>query len=142
MGWVARLRDLGGLKFIDLRDRYGTTQLVVHPEEEALTELSRRLRMEDVIAVEGLVNARPGDQAREDKSTGGIEVSVSDMVVLNKSKVLPFQIADEVKANEETRLKYRYIDLRRNPLRENLELRHRVILAVRKYLDGRGFLEI
>ena len=142
MGWVARMRDLGGLKFINLRDRYGNTQLIVDTEDEALTEPSKQLRMEDVIAVEGVVGARPEDMARDDTPTGRIEVSVKRLVVLNKSEVPPFTITDEVKAHEDLRLKYRYLDLRRRPMKENIELRHRVLLAVRNYLDGRGFLEI
>lgn len=142
MGWVAKLRNLGGLKFIDLRDRHGKTQLIVDTEDEALTEPSNQLRMEDVIAIEGVVNARPADMAREDMPTGKVEVSVRRLVVLNKSEVPPFTITDEVKAHEDLRLKYRFLDLRRRPIKENIELRHRVVLAVRNYLDGLGFLEI
>ncbi len=142
MGWVQRVRDLGGVKFVDLRDRYGFTQIIVDPENGDLAEPARHLRMEDVIAVEGTVNARPGDMKRDDMPTGGIEVAATRLVVLNKSEVPPFTITDEVKANEDLRLKYRYLDLRRRPMKENIELRHRVILAVRNHLDGRGFLEI
>jgi aspartyl-tRNA synthetase len=142
MGWVAKLRDLGGLKFIDLRDRYGITQLIVDTEDSLLAEPAKQLRMEDVIAVEGEVSPRPDDMKRDDMDTGAIEVTVQRLVVLNKSEVPPFTITDEVKAHEDLRLKYRYLDLRRRPMKENLEVRHRVILAVRKYLDGRGFMEI
>ena len=142
MGWVQRVRDLGGVKFVDLRDRYGVTQMIVDPENGELAKPARHLRMEDVIAVEGTVNARPGDMKRDDMPTGDIEVAATRLVVLNKSEVPPFTITDEVKANEDLRLKYRYLDLRRRPMKENIELRHRVILALRNHLDGRGFLEI
>jgi aspartyl-tRNA synthetase len=142
MGWVERLRDLGGLKFISLRDRYGTTQLIVDTESGELAEPAKQLRMEDVIAVEGQVGKRPEDMQRSGTVSGAIEVSVQKLVVLNKSEVPPFTITDEVKANEDLRLKYRYLDLRRRPMKENIELRHRVILAIRNFLDARGFLEI
>ncbi len=142
MGWVAKLRDLGGLKFIDIRDRYGVTQLIVDTNDEELAEPAGQLRMEDVIAVEGEVGPRPDDMKRSDMATGAIEVKVRRLVVLNKSEVLPFTIADDVKANEDLRLKYRYLDLRRRPMKEKIELRHRVILAIRNYLNGLGFLEI
>jgi aspartyl-tRNA synthetase len=142
MGWVAKLRDLGGLKFIDLRDRYGITQLIVDTEDETLSGPAKQLRMEDVIAVEGEAGARPDDMRRDDMATGAIEVSARRLVVLNKSEVPPFTITDEVKAHEDLRLKYRFLDLRRRPMKENIELRHRVILAIRNYLNGREFLEI
>jgi aspartyl-tRNA synthetase len=142
MGWVQRVRDLGGLKFIDLRDRYGITQLIVDVENEALAKPAGQLRMEDVIAIEGKVGERPADMRRDDIPTGGVEVSVLSLVVLNKSEVPPFTITDDVKANEDLRLKYRFLDLRRRPMKEKIELRHRVILALRNYLNGRGFLEI
>ncbi len=142
MGWVERLRDLGGLKFISLRDRYGTTQLIVDTESAELAEPAKQLRMEDVIAVEGQVGKRPEDMQRSSTVSGAIEVSVQKLVVLNKSEVPPFTITDEVKANEDLRLKYRYLDLRRRPMKEKIEMRHRVILAIRNFLDTRGFLEI
>jgi len=142
MGWVQRVRDLGGLKFIDLRDRHGITQLIVDVEKEELAKPAGQLRMEDVIAVEGAVGARPDDMQRDDMATGAVEVSVQSLVVLNKSEVPPFTITDKVKANEDLRLKYRYLDLRRRPMQENIKLRHRVILALRNHLSGLGFLEI
>jgi len=142
MGWVEKLRDLGGLRFIDLRDRYGTLQLIVDPSDAALDATSKGLRMEDVIAVEGDVRDRPEDMARTDTPSGRIEVAVSRLVVLNRSEVPPFTITDKVKANEDLRLKYRYLDLRRRPMKEKLELRHRVILAIRKFLDAQHFMEI
>ncbi len=143
MGWVARVRDLGGVRFIDLRDRYGRVQLVVDDAAPRdLAETSASLRMEDVIAVEGTVRARPKEMVRDDTPAGAVEVAVSKLVVLNRSEVIPFNIADEVKASEELRLKYRYLDLRRRPLKENIETRHRVLLAIRNFLSGRNFLEI
>lgn len=141
MGWVARVRDLGGVRFVELRDRYGRVQLVVDATGE-LGDATASLRMEDVIAIEGSVRARPKEMVRDDAPSGAIEVAVSRLVVLNKSEVIPFNIADEVKASEELRLKYRYLDLRRRPLKENIELRHKVLLAIRNFLSARAFLEI
>jgi len=138
MGWVSRARDLGGVRFIDLRDRYGRVQIVVAPDA---TQGTDALRMEDVIAVEGEVRARPSDMVR-DEPTGAIEVAASRVIVLNRSNVLPFTITDEVKASEELRLKYRYLDIRRRPMVQNLEIRHKVVLAIRNFLSGRGFLEV
>jgi aspartyl-tRNA synthetase len=142
MGWVARVRDLGGVRFIDLRDRYGSVQLVVDPSDSSLDAVSGELRMEDVVAVEGAVRLRPAEMARDDKPAGAIEVAVGRIVVLNRSEVPPFTVTDEVKASEDLRLRYRYLDLRRRPMKENIELRHRVILAIRNFLDRRGFVEI
>ncbi len=142
MGWVARIRNLGGLRFIDLRDRFGTVQLLVDPEVGDLEEITKGLRMEDVIAVEGVVERRPDDMVRRDKPTGAVEVATKRVVVLNRSEVPPFTITETVKANEDLRLRYRYLDLRRRPVKEKLELRHKVILAVRNFLDAKGFVEI
>jgi aspartyl-tRNA synthetase len=142
MGWVSRVRNLGGLIFIDLRDRYGKVQLLADPSRGDLEEVSRSLHMEDVIACEGTVNLRPEDMAKDTTPTGAIEVRLEKIVVLNRSEVLPFTLADQVKANEDLRLEYRYLDLRRRPLKENIELRHRVILAIRNFLSSRDFLEI
>jgi aspartyl-tRNA synthetase len=125
-----------------LRDRYGRVQVVVDSGDAALNDLAQSLRMEDVIAVEGEVRARPIDMVRKDEATGAIEVAARRIVVLNRSNVLPFTITDEVKASEELRLKYRYLDIRRRPILSNLEIRHRVILAIRNFLSGRGFLEV
>ena len=98
MGWVARVRNLGGLRFMDLRDRFATVQLIADPADAALDEITRSLRMEDVIAVEGVVQARPPEMARDDSPAGAVEVSVSRVVVLNKSQVVPFMIAVDAKA--------------------------------------------
>ncbi len=141
MGWVARVRDLGGVRFIELRDRYGRVQLVVDATGPMGSE-TESLRMEDVIAVEGEVRARPKEMVRDDTPAGAVEVAVARLVVLNKAAVIPFNIADEVKASEELRLKYRYLDLRRRPLKENIELRHQALLTIRNFLSARRFLEI
>ncbi len=141
MGWVARVRDLGGVRFVELRDRYGRVQIVVDTTATTGDDTSS-LRMEDVIAVEGEVRARPKEMARDDTPAGQVEVAASRVVMLNKADVIPFNIADEVKASEELRLKYRYLDLRRRPLKENIEIRHRAVLAIRNFLSSRGFLEI
>ncbi|MBP2681511.1 MAG: aspS [Candidatus Krumholzibacteriota bacterium] len=142
MGWVARARDLGGLRFIDLRDRSGVVQLLVDPRVGALDEVSKQLGMEHVIACRGVVRRRPDDMVRAGMGTGAFEVAVDELILLNPSLVPPFVVADEVKAGEDLRLKYRYLDLRRRPMQRNIELRHRVILAVRNFLDHRGFIEI
>jgi aspartyl-tRNA synthetase len=142
MGWVARVRNLGGLRFVDLRDRYGIVQLIIDPGVPALDKLSKALNMEDVIACKGVVQKRPDDMARDDIATGRIEVGVAELHLLNDSKTPPFMITDEVNAHEDLRLKYRYLDLRRNPMQRNLALRHRVILAVRNFLSSKGFTEI
>lgn len=142
MGWVARVRNLGGLRFIDLRDRYGMLQLIVDPEKDNLDALSKGLGMEHVIACRGTVQKRPADMVRDDIATGSVEVAVEEMFVLNDAKVPPFTVTDDVKAGEDLRLKYRYLDLRRGPMQRNIALRHRVILAVRNFLTSKGFLEI
>jgi len=142
MGWVSRARNLGGVNFIDLRDRYGRVQVVVDSAAADVNNVVHSLRMEDVIAVEGVVRARPAEMVRADSPAGAIEVAATRVVVLNRSNVLPFTITDEVKASEELRLKYRYLDIRRRPIASNLEIRHRVVLAIRNFLSGRGFLEV
>jgi aspartyl-tRNA synthetase len=130
------------LRFISLRDRSGVIQLLVDPNDPELDAISKSLRMEDVIAAKGDVQKRPEDMVREDMATGAVEVAVKQIIVLNRSEVPPFTITDTVKANEDLRLKYRYLDLRRRPQKEMLELRHRVTLAVRNFLDKEGFVEI
>jgi aspartyl-tRNA synthetase len=142
MGWVSRVRNLGGLRFVDLRDRYGFVQLIIDPSEPALDALSKNLGMEDVVACRGTVRERPKGSERDDIATGRVEVAVEELHLLNGSAVPPFAIADDLKTSEDIRLKYRYLDLRRAPMRATIELRHRVVLAVRKFLDSKGFLEI
>jgi aspartyl-tRNA synthetase len=141
MGWVHRRRDLGQLIFIDLRDREGIAQIVfnkeLHPEAHKKAE---ELRSEFVVAVEGRVVQR--QKANPDIATGEVEVIAARLHILNNSKTPPFQIEDEVTASEETRLRYRYLDLRRPKLHSNMELRHRVVVEIRKALDEIGFFEI
>lgn len=140
-GWVQRSRDLGGMTFIDLRDRYGITQLVFNMETHAaLCEEARKLGREYVIQVEGLVTERSNKNAK--LPTGDIEIIAEKIVILNESKVPPFTIEDDTDGGEEIRMKYRYLDLRRNPLRKAMELRHKMAITTRNYLDTQGFLEI
>lgn len=140
-GWVQRSRDLGGMTFIDLRDRYGITQLVFNMETNALLcEKARLLGREYVIKAKGNVVERSNKNPH--LPTGEIEIIVSDLEILNPSKVPPFTIEDESDGGEELRMQYRYLDLRRRPLKKNLELRHEVALETRKYLDSQNFIEI
>ena len=143
-GWINSRRDHGGLIFIDLRDRYGITQLVFRPEKlsEQQMKEAAKLGFEDVIAAHGTVNKRPDDMVNPDMKTGQIEVEVSRLAILNPSETPPFMIEDDVKALEDLRLTYRYLDLRRAPLQKNIALRHRFTKAVRDFLDGEGFYEI
>lgn len=140
-GWVQKSRDLGGTTFIDVRDRYGLTQLVFNTETDAsLRETSRSLGREFVIQVTGEVLERTSKNAK--MATGDIEISVTAIEILNPAKIPPFMIEDETDGGEELRAKYRYLDLRRNPIRNNLMLRHKMAQEVRKYLDGRDFIEV
>lgn len=140
-GWVQRSRDLGGMTFIDLRDRYGITQLVFNMETHAeLCEEARKLGREFVIQIEGLVSERSNKNLK--MPTGEIEIIVEKIVLLNKSKLPPFTIEDDTDGGEELRMKYRYLDLRRNPLRKAMELRHRMAITTRNYLDKQGFFDI
>jgi len=140
-GWVQKSRDLGGTTFIDVRDRYGLTQLVFNTDtDDALREISRGLGREFVIQVTGKVLERSNKNAK--MPTGDIEIAVKDIKILNAAKVPPFLIEDETDGGEELRAKYRYLDLRRNPIRNNMVLRHKMAQEVRKYLDGRDFIEI
>jgi aspartyl-tRNA synthetase len=141
LGWVHRLRDLGSLVFIDIRDRHGVTQVVVR-DNEALVGLAERLRGEYVIAVIGHVEARSPETVNPKVPTGAIEVRAVEIRQLNDAKTPPFSIADESPVSEDTRLKYRYLDLRRSRMQQNMVLRHRVTMEVRKYFDEQGFLEI
>ena len=138
-GWVNRVRNLGGLLFIDLRDRTGIIQLVVNPENE-FYETATNLKNEYVIRVSGKVVERIS--ANEKIDTGKIEVIVENLTVLNKSNETPFQIIDDVNSTEETRLKYRYLDIRRPILTNNLVLRHKITMSIRNYLDKLNFLEV
>ncbi len=143
-GWVHRRRDHGGLIFIDLRDRFGITQVVFHPEPDAeMHAAAGHLRAEWVIAVEGKVIARAEGMQNPKLKTGAIEVEVEKLVVLSKAKTPPFSICDEkLNVHEELRLKYRYLDMRRGDIAARLEMRHQVMMAARNFLDQEHFLEI
>jgi aspartyl-tRNA synthetase len=141
LGWVHRLRDLGSLIFIDVRDRHGYTQVLVEGDD-ALLERAKPLRSEFVVAVIGGVERRSADTINPNVPTGEIEVRARDVRVLNEARTPPFPIAEEQAVSEEARLKYRYLDLRRPKLQANIGLRHRITLAIRKYFDEQGFYEI
>ena len=143
MGWVHRRRDLGSLIFIDVRDRTGITQVVFDRESNpAVHEKAGTLRSEYVIAVSGTVKQRDADTVNPNIATGDVELAAGELRILNTSQTPPFSPAENDIANEEMRLRYRYIDLRREPMQYNIELRHKVALAIRQYLAGRGFFEI
>jgi aspartyl-tRNA synthetase len=141
LGWVHRIRDLGSLVFIDIRDRHGVTQVVARGNE-ALVQTAERVRPEYVIAVLGRVEARSAETVNPKVKTGAIEVAATEIRLLNDAKTPPFSIADDTPVSEDTRLRYRYLDLRRSRMQQNLTLRHRITMEVRKYFDGEGFLEI
>ena len=140
-GWVQRSRKMGGMTFIDLRDRYGITQLVFNEETDAaLCERANKLGREYVLQVKGIVAER---YSKNDKMpTGDIEINVSELTVLNASDTPPFTIEEYTDGGDDLRMKYRYLDIRRSPVRSNLELRHKFAFEVRRYLDEQGFLEI
>jgi aspartyl-tRNA synthetase len=142
MGWVNRRRDMGNLIFVDLRDRTGITQLVFDKSDNArVHEKAGNLRSEYVVAVLGRVRQRDPDTVNKNIATGEVEVAANDLKLLNESKVLPFLPA-EAPPNEEVRLKYRYLDLRRAEMQSNIELRHKIALAIRENLSRQGFFEI
>ena len=141
-GWVARRRDLGGLIFIDLRDREGIMQLVINPEKVSagVMATAESLRSEFVIEVTGQVEAR--EQANDKLATGAVELNVTALTVLNTAKTTPFEIKDGIEANDDTRLRYRYLDLRRPEMLENLKLRAKVTHSIRNYLDELEFIDV
>ncbi|GHU71108.1 hypothetical protein FACS189450_06610 [Spirochaetia bacterium] len=141
-GWVHRKRDHGGISFINLRDRYGVTQVVADSDAGIDAAILAELRNEFCIAVEGVVRARPDSMVNPDMPTGEIEVVAAKIVILSKAEVLPFQIDDESDAKEETRLKYRYLDLRSAGMQNRIRLRNEVAFAVREWMIARGFYEI
>jgi aspartyl-tRNA synthetase len=141
LGWVHRLRDLGSLAFIDVRDRHGLTQVVVEGSEELL-ERAKRLRSEFVIAATGVVERRAPETTNASVPTGEVEVRARDLRVLNEARTPPFPIAEDTNVSEEARLKYRYLDLRRPRLQRNIGLRHEITLALRNYFNQQGFWEI
>ena len=140
-GWVQRTRKMGGMTFVDLRDRYGITQLVFNTEvNAALCERANHLGREFVIQVQGTVSER--SSKNQNLPTGEIEIIVSELNVLNTAQTPPFTIEDNTDGGDDLRMKYRYLDLRRTAVRKNLELRHRMTMEVRRYLDSKGFLEV
>ncbi|OGU64395.1 MAG: aspartate--tRNA ligase, partial [Ignavibacteria bacterium RIFCSPHIGHO2_02_FULL_56_12] len=142
-GWVQTRRDHGGLIFIDLRDRYGLTQIVFRPQITHQTfEAAKSLRSEFVVSVTGKVAARPQDMLNASLPTGSIELEVQMMDILTKADTPPFAIDDDAAINEDIRLKYRYLDLRRPKMQRNLMLRHRAAQIVRSYYDRNGFIEV
>ncbi|MCK4756055.1 hypothetical protein KAS56_03885, partial [candidate division WOR-3 bacterium] len=138
-GWIDRIRNLGGLLFIDLRDRTGILQLVIDPQK--IPE-AKDLGLQDCIYAAGLVRERPEGQKNAKMATGDVELEVESLEVLNKSKVPPFVVENDVKANEELRFRYRYLDLRREPMQKSIIFRHCVITAMREYLNKNDFIEI
>ena len=142
-GWVNKWRDHGGLIFIDLRDRYGITQVVFNPELNAQAyEQSKTLRSEYVISVKGRVSKRPQESINQKLKTGLIEVQVSDLEILNKAKTTPFEITNGLELNEELRLKYRYLDLRRHGLQQKIIMRSKIYKQIRDFLESEDFVEI
>ena len=141
LGWVHRIRDLGSLVFLDVRDRHGITQVVAR-DNDTLVSAVKRLRPEFVVAVLGKVDRRAADAVNPKVPTGEIEIEAREVRLLNDAKTPPFPIADDTPVSEDTRLKYRYLDLRRARMQRNMALRHRATMEIRKYFDGQGFLEI
>src|SRR5438046_5863123 len=141
LGWVHRIRDLGGVTFIDVRDRAGVSQVVVR-ENETLMTVAKRLRSEFVIGVSGVVQRRSPDTVNPKLATGEVEILAREIRLLNEAKTPPFQIAEDGPVSEDVRLRYRYLDLRRPRLQHNIGLRHRVTTAIRRYFDEHGFWEV
>ena len=140
-GWADKSRDLGGMTFIDLRDRYGITQLVFNMEDNAsLCEEARKLGREFVIQVNGVVRER--ENKNPNRVTGDIEIEVTELRILNPSRIPPFTIDENTDGGEELRMKYRYLDIRREPIKEKLIFRSKVAIETRKYLSDNGFIEI
>ena len=140
-GWLQRSRDLGGMTFVDLRDRYGITQLAFNMETNAeLCEKARKLGREYVLQVSGVVAERSSKNTKI--PTGEIEIVVNKLTVLNAAKTPPFTIEDNSDGGDDLRMRYRYLDLRRNPVRKNLELRHNMAILIRNYLNNLNFIEV
>ena len=141
-GWVYRTRDHGGLIFIDLRDRYGITQIKFDENDSKEAFLTAKaLSIEDVISVKGTVVSRDSEAINKELLTGEIEVNIESIIILNESKPLPFMISDREGASEETRLKYRYLELRTDQMQKNMLIRHKTYQEVRKYLSSNDFIE-
>ncbi len=143
MGWVLRRRDHGGVIFIDLRDRHGITQVVFNPEiNPEVHAKAHQVRSEWVLAIQGRVEARPGDMANAKLATGAIEILVTELRLLNSSETPPFPLDEDVEVSDNLRLQYRYLDLRRPEMAANLVMRHKAVMVVRNYLNDNGFLDI
>ena len=142
-GWISKRRDHGGLSFVDLRDRYGKTQIVfneeIHPD---VFNKAKKLGLEDVIGISGLVVERPDEAMNKDMVTGEIDVEVSAIDVFNEADAMPFDVNDRNSASEDHRLKYRFLELRTKELQKNMSVRHQAALAVREHMSGNGFIEI
>ena len=141
LGWVHRVRDLGGVTFIDIRDREGVSQVVVR-ENDALMTTAKRLRSEFVVGIRGVVQRRTEETVNPKIATGAVEVLARDIRILNEAKTPPFSIAEDSQVSEDVRLRYRYLDLRRTRLQQNIGLRHRLTMAIRQFFDANGFWEI
>jgi aspartyl-tRNA synthetase len=139
-GWVHRRRDHGGVIFVDLRDREGLVQVVFHPEQQAMFVTAEKLRHEFVVRVRGSVQPRPAGTVNANLASGRVEIVASELELLNRCDPLPFQLDESV--SEEVRLRYRYIDLRREIMNQRLRLRHRITRSMRAYLDAEGFVDI
>jgi aspartyl-tRNA synthetase len=139
-GWVHRRRDHGGVIFVDLRDREGLVQIVFNPEQQVLFERAEKLRNEFVVRARGLVRERPAGTVNPNLASGKVEIVAGELELLNRAEPLPFQLDETV--NEEVRLRYRYLDLRRDVMTQRLRLRHRITRSMRAFLDGRGFIDI
>jgi aspartyl-tRNA synthetase len=142
LGWVHRVRDLGGVLFVDVRDRSGVTQVVFDADDDASLAKAKKLRSEFVVGVAGIVRRRSEETVNPKLETGDVEVVVKTLTILNEAKTPPFQVADDSPVSEDVRLKYRYLDLRRPRLQANIILRHRLTTLIRRYFDEEGFLEI
>lgn len=142
-GWVQKRRDLGGLIFIDLRDRTGIVQAVVNPETDPQAHATgHTLKPEYCIALTGEVRMRPEDMRNQAMPTGNVEIAVKEIQVLNEAGTPPYVLEDGVEASDALRLKYRYLDLRRPSLQRNIILRHKAGASVRRYLDAKGFIDV
>ncbi|MCH7886443.1 MAG: aspartate--tRNA ligase [Candidatus Marinimicrobia bacterium] len=143
MGWVAKRRDHGGLIFVDLRDRYGVTQIVFHPQmADDGFAVAEKLSAEDVLKISGIVGERPEESVNTDLDSGEIEVNAESIELLNESETPPFEIRENVEASEDLRLEYRYLDLRRKKMQNAIITRHRFYQSVRKFMSDKGFIEI
>ena len=142
-GWVNRYRNLGGLLFVDLRDRTGLVQVVFNPEEQPeLFKTAETLRNEYVIMVKGQVQKRPENMVNPEMATGAVEVAATELVIFNAAKTPPIYVNEQAEEEETLRLRYRYLDLRRPKMQKNLALRHRIVKLIRDFLDEKGFWEI